>query len=141
MTTYLVDNSVLQRVARSELIAERLDLLTSRGHVLASCSVSVDEASYSARSHADFQVIRDRLTTWFTYLDLTSEVDSRVTDIREALFSAGQGRAAGVIDVQLAAVAISHDAVVLHYDQDYEHISGAYPQLEHTWIVSRGTVD
>lgn len=72
---------------------------------------------------------------------MTPAIDQIIIDIRTALFVAGHGRAAGVIDVQIAATAIHHRATVLHYDSDYDHINAAYPNLQTHWIVPRGTID
>jgi predicted nucleic acid-binding protein len=72
---------------------------------------------------------------------MTPEIDQIIIDIRTALFATGKGRAAGVIDVQIAATAIHHHATVLHYDSDYDHIAQAYPDLSAHWIVPRSTID
>lgn len=141
MTVLLVDNSALQRVSRSERIANRLRALTADGHHLAVCAPSLDEASYSARSHADLLTIRSQLSRGFGYLALSPGVDELVGSIREALFRAGRGRAAGVIDVQVAAIAAHHGALVLHYDDDFEQIAAVFPALKQRWIAARGTVD
>ena len=47
--------------------------------------------------------------------------------------------AAGVVDLLTAAVAEHYDAVVLHYDSDFEHIATVTGQ-EQRWVVPRGTV-
>jgi predicted nucleic acid-binding protein len=57
-----------------------------------------------------------------------------------ALWQAGKGRAAGVIDVAIAATAVSFNAVVLHYDSDFDHIADVYPPMKAWWVVPRGSV-
>lgn len=66
--------------------------------------------------------------------------DGIVRQIREGLFAADKGPAAGVIDVAIAAVAVLHGAVVLHYDSDYDHIDEVTEDSRHEWVVPRGTV-
>ena len=52
----------------------------------------------------------------------------------------GHHRAAGVIDLLTAAVAEHHQAVILHYDADFEHIAATTGQ-PHAWIAPRGSLD
>ena len=58
------------------------------------------------------------------YLPLSPHIDQVIIDIRAALCSAGTGRAAGVIDVALAATAVHAGATVLHYDSDFDSVVG-----------------
>lgn len=140
LTTYLVDNSVWQRLGRSTDVEGAMRVITAHGHRFASCSASLDEASYSARSLDDLR-LRARLGEMTAFLDTTPETDLMVRQIRKGLFAAGMGRAAGVVDVQIAAVAISHHATVLHYDQDFVDMAGIASNLSHRRIVPRGSVD
>jgi predicted nucleic acid-binding protein len=141
LTTYLLDNSVLQRVARAPAVRSRLDDVNDTvRHVLAVATPSVDEACYSATSVEDLHRISRRLRSSFRLLSLNTAVDARVPEIRAALFGAGTGRAAGVVDVLIAAIAVHHGAVVLHYDRDFQHIHDAYPSLRHEWVVPAGSV-
>jgi predicted nucleic acid-binding protein len=82
-----------------------------------------------------------RLRTSFLYLPLSPDIDQLILDIRAALWNAGTGRAAGVVDVALAATAVHAAATVLHYDSDFDHIAAAYPPLDAAWVVARGSVD
>jgi predicted nucleic acid-binding protein len=50
----------------------------------------------------------------------------------------GHHRAAGVIDLITAAVAEHHDAVVLHFDADFEHIAAVTGQPQ-AWSRRAGT--
>lgn len=80
-----------------------------------------------------------------SYLPASPEADQVTVEIRTALWQAGKGRAAGVVDVAIAAIAVCADATILHYDSDFDHIADAYPQAHahaHAqWIVPRGMVD
>ena len=50
-------------------------------------------------------------------------------------------RAVGAMDVLLAATALAHRAVVIHYDGDFDRIAGAHPGFRARWVVPRGTID
>lgn len=141
MTRYLIDNSVLQRLPRSSQIRAAVSEILDTDDELCSCAATLDEFAYSARSPTEHAESLQRLRYSFLYLPLSPAIDQIIIDIRTALFAAGKGRAAGVIDVQIAATAVHHHATVLHYDSDYDHIHGAYPQLSTRWIVPRGTTD
>lgn len=141
MTRYLVDNSVLQRLPRSPEVRAAMSEILDDEHDLCICAATLDEFAYSARSAADHAEAVRRLRSSFLYLPMAPAIDQIIIDIRTALFTAGKGRAAGVIDVQIAATAIHHHATVLHYDSDYDHIADTYPALTGRWAVPRGTID
>jgi hypothetical protein len=108
---------------------------------LCCCALTLDEFAFSARSAAEHAESSQRLRMSFLYLPASPGTDQVVLDIRSALWRAGKGRAAGVIDVAIAAVAVCFRATVLHYDSDFDHIAGVYPQFAAQWIVARGSVD
>ena len=74
-------------------------------------------------------------------LPMSPDIDLLILDIRTALWNAGTGRVAGVVDVALAATAVHAAATVLHYDSDFDHITAAYPRLHAAWVVPRGSID
>ncbi len=141
MTRYLVDNSVLQRLPRSSQIRAAVTDILDAEDELCSCAATLDEFAYSARTPTEHAEAVQRLRHSFLYLPLTPAIDQIIIDIRTALFAAGKGRAAGVIDVQIAATAVHHHATVLHYDADYHHIHDTYPELPTRWVVPRGSTD
>jgi predicted nucleic acid-binding protein len=106
---------------------------------LCRCAFTLDEFAYSARSAAEHAEGTHRLRTSFLYLSAAPDTDQIVIDIRTALWQAGKDRAAGVIDVAVAAV--HAHATVLHYHSDFDHIADIYPRLMAQWIVQRGSVD
>ena len=75
-------------------------------------------------------VPRERTLTWRT-----------ATDIRAALRNAWTDRAAGVINVVLAATAVHARATKLHYGSDFDHIAAAYPKLHTAWVIPRGAIN
>lgn len=141
MTRYLVDNSVLQRLPRNGHVRAAVTEILDAEDELCSCAATLDEFAYSMRSPAERAEAVERLRHSFLYLPLAPAIDQLIVDIRAALFAAGKGRAAGIVDVQIAAVAVHHHATVLHYDSDYDHISEAYPRVSSRWVVPRGTTD
>ncbi|HJQ00715.1 MAG TPA: PIN domain-containing protein [Jatrophihabitans sp.] len=141
MSRYLVDNSVLQRLPRNPAVQVAVGKLLDAEHELCCCALSLDEFAYSARSAMEHAEASRRLRTSFLYLPLSPALDQIILDIRAALWQAGTGRAAGVVDVMLAAIAVEADAAVLHYDSDFDHIAAAFPRLRSEWIVRRGAVD
>jgi predicted nucleic acid-binding protein len=141
MSRFLVDNSVLQRLPRSVAVQVAVTSVLDGDHELCCCALSLDEFAFSARSAADHAVASTRLRRSFLYLPFSPAIDQIIIDIRTAMWTAGTGRGAGVIDVALAAVAVHADATVLHYDRDFDHIAAAYPRLAAQWVVAPGSVD
>jgi len=141
VSRYLVDNSVLQRLPRSPAVQVAIGSLLDAEHELCCCALSLDEFAFSARSPAEHADATRRLRTSFLYLHMSVDIDQIILDIRGALWNAGTGRAAGVIDVALAATAVQAGATVLHYDSDFDHIATAYRRLRAEWVVPRGSVD
>ena len=141
MSRYLVDNSVLQRLPRSPAVQVAIGSLLDAEHELCCRALSLDEFAFSARSPAEHAEATRRLRTSFLYLPMSADIDQVILDIRAALWNAGTGRAAGVIDVALAATAVQAGATVLHYDSDFDHTATAYPRLRAEWVVPRGSVD
>lgn len=60
--------------------------------------------------------------------------------VQNRLWTSSLVRAAGAMDVIIAAYALLNDTTVLHYDTDFEHIASAVPEMKHRWIVPRGSV-
>ncbi len=140
MTRLLVDNSVLQRVGRSEAIKAALIAALDRGDELCSMVLTTLEAGFSARSKADHERIVSRQQSDFTPLVAGSRAQEIAVELQRALFAAGKGRAAGVVDLLIAATAIEHDAVVLHYDSDFDAIASVDDRVRTRWAVLRGWV-
>ena len=141
MSRYLVDNSILQRLPRSSAVRSALSAILDAEHELCCCALNLDEFAFSARSATEHAEGSHRLRTSFLYLPNSPHTDQIVIDIRTALWQAGKGRSAGVIDVAIAATAVSSGAAVLHYDSDFDHIVDAYPQFTAQWVVPRGSID
>jgi len=142
---FLVDNSALQRVHRSDAVAEALIDLLRIGE-LASCLPQLLEEGYSARSAEEHRVLIDASVKAKVFLQLDAEVARLAVDLQRRLFATGQGRSVGVSDLQIAATAIRRSTgkqrvSVVHYDADFESVAAVEPTFSHRWIVPRGSVD
>ena len=139
MTRFLADNSVLQRLPRSQPVREAMAAILDAQHELCCCALTLDEFGYSTRSVTEHAEAMRRMRGSFLYLPSSPAADQIAVDIRAALWQAGKGRAAGVIDVAIAAIATNAGAVVLPYDSDFDHIAQAYPAFTAHWIVPRAS--
>jgi predicted nucleic acid-binding protein len=81
------------------------------------------------------------MRSWFLFLPSSATADALAAEIRTRLWTAGRGRAAGVVDVAIAAVAAVSDAVVLHFDADFDHIAEVQPTVRAQWVVPRASID
>lgn len=142
---YLVDNSAIQRLSR-EPVRAAWDLLVRHGDI-ATCLPIALEAGFSARNAADhariigFETGRAKLM-----LPPAPEISTISFQLQADLFARGQGRAAGVSDLQIAATALHHAKVlgrtvtIVHYDSDFDALASVAPKLSTQWIVPRGSV-
>ena len=135
MTLYLVDKSVLARVHEQSVIAALQPLIGQ----LAVCSTVLLEVGWSARSPAHFRQMMEDLA-WYEKLDINQQNLDVAAELQARLVSRGQHRGPGVADLILAATALDHDAVVLHYDHDFDVVAEVEPRLQQHWIVPRGSV-
>ena len=105
---------------------------------VARTSITDLEIGSSARSGAEW----DKLATAIRELELveTTQHDfERALDIQRGLAAKGL-RGRKLPDLLVAATAERNNLCVLHYDVDFEIISGL-TGLQHEWVVPRGTVD
>ncbi|MGA4668398.1 PIN domain-containing protein [Propionibacteriaceae bacterium Y1923] len=144
MRTFLVDNSVIQRL-RHPTVREAWDHLLLEGEI-ATCLPTALEAGYSARNREDHARLLAFERRAKIVLLPAPEMFDLCLQLQEALFAVGRGRAVGVSDLQIAATALHHSTAaapitIVHYDSDYDHLAQVWPALDARWIVPRGTVD
>jgi predicted nucleic acid-binding protein len=135
---YLVDTSAQARSKHPAVRTVIAGLIVDRA---AATCVTVDlEAGYSGRDLADVRTIAERRRSLYVALPITEAIAERARDVQVRMAARGHHRAVGVIDLLTAAVAEQHNAVILHYDADFEHIAAitGQPQL---WVAPRGTLD
>ena len=143
-TLFLVDNSVIQRLAKPPVLAA-WSTLADRGEI-ATCLPTMLEAGYSARSASDHHTLLRMEQVAKIFLPPEVGIVQIAIQLQSALFDAGMGRAVGVSDLQIAATALHHTTegrpvIIAHYDADFDHLSAVDPRIRTEWIVPRGTVD
>jgi len=123
MTRYLVDNSASVRALNGvRRVAERLDAITrSTADQFVTCPPQVLEFCFSARNSAEHDQLWDEITLGIPLINHPENRD--VLAIQSALWANGLVRAAGSLDILIAAYAILNDAVVLTCDEDFLHIA------------------
>lgn len=136
---YLADKSALSRAAAHPAVARVLAGYGQDG-LLATCALIDLEVLYSAKSPAEYAEIAALRTEAFTDLPLVPRIGQLARETQAALAEASQHRAAGVIDLLIAATAEHYGATVLHYDADFDHIATLTGQPMR-WVVARGSLD
>lgn len=135
--SHIVDTSALSRM-RHPSVGAVLTPLLAMGAV-AHCGVLDLELLFSARSHSDLVATRRRLDAGFYQVDIVQADFSRAIDVMTLLARAGKHRSAALPDLLLAAVAERAQLTLIHYDADFEYISGVTSQLTQ-WVVPAGSV-
>lgn len=119
---YLIDNSVLQKLARSANIRRRFEEITNT-YPIYTCPPQVLEYCWSARNPAEYVELRGDMEFYTPAVNTPSQ--SEVLDIQQTLWDNGLMRGAGNTDVLIAAYAIANDLTILTADHDFEHIQRA----------------
>lgn len=136
---YLVDTSVWARLPRHAAVRDRLDLAQSRGQIVLAPPIML-EVGFSARDATQWERTMTQLKA-FPVLPMDVLTHEVARGLQGALWRAGKVRAAGAVDTLVAALAVQHRAVVLHYDRDYEHLASVAEGLRHEWVAPSGTLD
>jgi predicted nucleic acid-binding protein len=76
----------------------------------------------------------------YTDLPLGPAVFRRAKQVQQELAARGQHRGPGIPDLVIAACAEIHDAVIVHYDRDFDTIATVTAQ-ESRWLVPAGSID
>lgn len=132
---YLIDTSAWEQRQHSVIAGQRINDLVIEGRA-ATCWLAALEHLYSARNSADLSDRRESLDL-LVWLPVTAAVESTALDLMAKLAREGKHRLP-LPDITIAATALVHDAIVMHYDGDFEHVA-AVSGLRHEWIVPRGT--
>ena len=134
MTDYLVDNSVWARLASGDpAIRDRLERIArSPSDLFVTCPPQVVEFCYSARSPEEHAHYLEQISLGFPLERAPDE--TLAVGIQSALWNAGLVRAAGTVDILIAAYAIANDATVLSADRDFEHIA-AVSDLAYEYVA------
>lgn len=133
---YLIDKSAYTRLRWPTVQAKIEPLLID--DQLAVCPIVALELLYSARSGGDYDRV-SALLQEFPSAIMNAATWSVALDLQRKLSRKGQHRLA-IPDLLISATAIQHDLIVLHYDKDFELVA-AVSDLQHQWVVPRGSVD
>jgi len=134
VTDYLVDNSVWARLASGDpAIRDRLERIArSPSDLFVTCPPQVVEFCHSARSPEEHAHYLEQISLGFPLERAPDE--TLAVGIQSALWNAGLVRAAGTVDILIAAYAIANDATVLSADRDFEHIA-AVSDLAYEYVA------
>ena len=136
VTAYLLDKSVLARLDKPAVTAALMPYVGQ----LATCSTVLLELGWSATNRRHYERMMQDLG-WYESLEINQDTLTLALDLQRELVTRGHHRGPGVADLVLAATAITHSAVVLHYDRDFDLIADVDSRFAHRWIVPRGTAD
>lgn len=134
---WLVDKSALWRVDRDE-VGDRIGPLIRSG-VAGLSILTALEFGYSARSTADYEVMRRRVLDRMIAVELPYRAERRAREVQAILIERGQHRAISIPDLLIAATAEAEGLTVLHYDADFEMIADVTGQPVE-WVVPRGSI-
>lgn len=135
LVEYLVDTSVLTRLA-APTILERVSRLVTAGSI-ALCAVSAAEVLRGTRSPSHHRETNEQLRGFF-WFPVPEEVWERVLDVQAKLAERGLHQSVKIPDLLIAAVAERNHVTVMHYDHDFDAIAEITGQ-PCEWVVSRGS--
>ena len=135
MTKYLVDKSALAR-ASQPAVRQRLEEVFS-GDEIFTCPLVDLEVLYSARSPSEYEHWWASRHAGYETIPLTPRVGERALEVQRQLAERSHHRGASLPDLLIAACAETQDAVVLHYDADYDLIAEVTTQPVE-WVVPKG---
>ena len=118
-------------------VAKRLDPLLETG-LIARCTVTDLEAGFSSTSPRGHVAMREARGAW-PFVPMSQDVLDRAVAVQDRLAERSQQRGAKIADLLIAAAAEAAGLVVLHYDHDFELISGITGQPTE-WVVPAGSV-
>jgi predicted nucleic acid-binding protein len=136
--TWLVDKSVLARLARPE-VREVVLPRVQAGRIAISIVTEL-EIGFSARSVDDYLTTRRTLVDHLVPILIAPRAERRAREVQAELVRRGQHRAVSIPDLLMAAAAEVEQLSVLHYDADFELIASITGQPTQ-WVVPRGSVD
>ena len=138
VTVYLADTSAWHRSQHPEVT--RLWETRLAEDSLATCAQIRLEILYSARSGKDYERLAAELMALHQLPCGSAEFD-RALDIQQRLAFRGalHHRSVKFADLIVAAAAESGDAIVWHYDQDFDRIAAVTHQPTE-WVARRGSL-
>lgn len=126
---YLLDASAYWRLRREPETWAAWSQEITEGPVCL-CEVTRVEVLRSARSPAERRQMRELLDTAFTPAPASKDPWPCIETTQERLTALSRHRAAGVVDLLVAATAVDRGLVVLHDDRDFEAIARVITELD-----------
>ena len=134
--TFLVDTSVIKRLARKDVRAV-VEPLAAAGE-LGRPTICDLEVGYSARTSKEWDDVVGALAA-VAPVETTAAHVRRALQIQRLLATRSQ-RGRKIPDLLVAAAAEELNVGVLHYDVDFDHIARVTGQ-PCRWVVPAGTID
>jgi len=134
--THLVDTSVLTRLSHAA-VRTALEPLTTGGRV-ARAGISDLEVGFSARNLGEWTRLAAALAA-FPLIETEAAHLRRARQVQRQLASRGL-RGRKIPDLLIAAAAEESGLAVLHYDADFDLITGVTGQ-PCEWVVPAGSID
>ncbi|WP_394771152.1 PIN domain-containing protein [Lacisediminihabitans sp.] len=138
---YLIDNSVWARLSTDASVVAAVKSVVdlARPDDVLICPPIALELGFSARTGSDHSALMAQLAAFPECRDHPTNEEAML--IQNRLWNAGLVRSAGAMDSLIAAYAIKNEAVLLHYDRDFDYIASVMPEFHAQWIVPRGSID
>lgn len=136
---FIVDNSVWARLATTPQIRLALTAIVNAHSpsAIMICPPVAAEVGFSARNGQDHTRVMSQLAAFPECAH--SPTSSEVLAVQSRLWNGGLLRSVGTLDTLIAAYALRNDAIVLHYDSDFEHVASVTPGFRHQWAIPRGS--
>ena len=124
---FLIDTSALARMMRPGGVSLGWDQAVAAG-LVAVCPITELEFFYSARSAADRASGVEDMRAAFSWVPVHDRAFARAWDVQGDLTAKGQHRAAGPVDLVVAATAELSGLTLLHHDHDFDVIASVTGQ-------------
>jgi predicted nucleic acid-binding protein len=136
---FLIDTSAFIRLlTKPDVRAEWLDQLDAG--VLAMCELTELEVLHIARSSAHRRDLVESIDGTYRSVVMPDRIYDRALNVQESLTYRGTHRAAGPVDLLVAATAEAHGLTLLHYDRDFERVAAVTGQSTR-WLADPGSID
>lgn len=132
---YLLDASAFWRIVREPETAALWADSIQEG-VVRLCDATRTEILYSAEGPAHRDRMERLIAESFPPAPVPKNVWAWVDTTQYKLTLAGQHRAAGVVDLVVAATSSYHDLTILHDDRDFETVARVLPDVQQERIIT-----